>query len=164
MTPSRSSGTVAAFARARHVVCVRRRHQVARLILAEPECVSGDAGGAASTAPILAGHRHFGERDEKAAVGDVVCRGNNAVADQRPDEFAVAPLGGEIDRRRRALLPPANIAQINRLAEPALVSPTSRIAWPSALNASVIDLVKSSSRPTPPIVGVGRIARPLVSL
>ena len=40
-----------------------------------------------------------------------------------------------------------------------MVSPTSRIASPARLKASVADLVKSSSRPTPPIEGVGRIAR-----
>ena len=43
-----------------------------------------------------------------------------AVADQRADEFAIPALGGEIDRRRCALLPPTDIAQVKRLAEPAL--------------------------------------------
>jgi len=38
------------------------------------------------------------------------------------------------------------------------------IASPLPLNAIVADLVKSSSTPTPPIDGVGRIARPWVSL
>ena len=37
-------------------------------------------------------HRHFGERDEKTAVGDVVHRRDEAVADQRAHEFAVATL------------------------------------------------------------------------
>ena len=37
-------------------------------------------------------HRHFGERDEKTAVGDVVHRRDNSVADQRAHEFAVAAL------------------------------------------------------------------------
>ena len=37
-------------------------------------------------------HRHFGERDEKTAVGDVVHRRDDFVADQRAHEFAVAAL------------------------------------------------------------------------
>jgi hypothetical protein len=37
-------------------------------------------------------HRHFGERDEKTAVGDVVHRRDDSVADQRAHEFAVATL------------------------------------------------------------------------
>jgi hypothetical protein len=37
-------------------------------------------------------HRHFGERDEKTAVGDVVHRRDDSVADQRAHEFAVAAL------------------------------------------------------------------------
>ena len=40
----------------------------------------------------------------------------------------------------------------------------SDVRGPLALNALVIDLVKSSSTPTPPIEGVGRMALPLVSL
>src|SRR5580700_12243369 len=64
-------------------------------------------------------HRHFGERDEKTAVGDVVHRRDEAVADQRAHEFAMAALRRKIDRRRSALLAAANLAQIERLAEPA---------------------------------------------
>ena len=39
--------------------------------------------------------------------------------DQRAHEIAVPALGGKIDRRRRALLALADLAQIERLAEPA---------------------------------------------
>ena len=64
-------------------------------------------------------HRHFGERHQEPAIGNIVDRGDQAVADQLADEIAVAPLGGEIDRRRRALFAAADFAQIKRLAEPA---------------------------------------------
>jgi phosphoribosylformylglycinamidine synthase II len=44
------------------------------------------------------------------------------------------------------------------------ISPSRKITSPAALNPRLIDFVKSLSRPTPPMVGVGKIARPLVSL
>ena len=47
-------------------------------------------------------------------------RGRHSFLDQCADQLAVAPLDGEIDGRWRTLLAPANLAQINRLAEPAL--------------------------------------------
>ena len=87
-----------------------------------------------------------------------------AVRDQRAHEIAVAPFGGEIDRRRRALLAAADFAQIERLAEPALRLADSRIASPARFERERRDVVTSSIRPTPPIAGVGRIALPLVSL
>ena len=86
------------------------------------------------------------------------------IADERAHEVAMAALGGEIDRRWRALLQPAYVAQIDRLTEPAVRFADQQDRLPSDLNAIVIDLVKSSRTPTPPMVGVGRIARPLVSL
>ena len=55
----------------------------------------------------------------KPAVGNVVHGGDAARRDQRAHEIAVALLGREIDRRRRALLASADVAQIERLAEPA---------------------------------------------
>src|SRR5437867_71001 len=41
------------------------------------------------------------------------------LADQRADEIAVAPLALQVDRRRRPLLALADLAQIERLSEPA---------------------------------------------
>ena len=54
-----------------------------------------------------AGQRHLGHRDQQAAVGEVVAGGDAAGADLAADEIAVAAFGGEIDRRRRALLRPS---------------------------------------------------------
>ncbi len=59
------------------------------------------------------GHRHLCNGDEKPAVGNVVDRGHEALADERADEFAVAPLGGEIDRRRRPRLSSTYFAQVD---------------------------------------------------
>ena len=42
--------------------------------------------------------------------------------------------------------------------------PTSRMSSPAALKASDADLATSSTRPTPPIAGVGGIPSPIVSL
>ena len=50
----------------------------------------------------------------------IVHGGDAAGVDQPADEIAVAALGGEIDRRRRAFFAAADLAQIERLAEPAL--------------------------------------------
>ena len=51
--------------------------------------------------PDVPGQRHFGNRDQRAAIGDIVNRGHQAFGDQQTDEFRVAPLGVEIDARRR---------------------------------------------------------------
>ena len=65
-------------------------------------------------------HRHLGQRHQQPAVGQVVRRGDQAVGDQRAHHIAVLALLDQIDRRRRALLAAADVAQIERLAEPAL--------------------------------------------
>ena len=84
--------------------------------------------------------------------------------DERGDEFAVAALGGEIDRRRRALLAPAIVAsQAERPSQPG-APPTSSTSSPAALKASVAVLATSATRPTPPIAGVGGMPAPIVSL
>ena len=100
----------------------------------------------------------------KPAVGKIMRGGDAAVLDQLAHEIAIALLGREIDRRRRALFPAADVAQIERLAEPALRIADQQDRFAFALEGKLADFVKSSSTPTPPIVGVGRIARPLVSL
>ena len=66
--------------------------------------------------------RHFRERDRKPAVGNVMRGGDAAGAISLAHELAMAFLSREIDRRRRALFPAADVAQIERLAEPALAS------------------------------------------
>ena len=91
-------------------------------------------------------------------------RADDAVRIKRAHKIAVAAFVSEVDRRRRALLAAANVAQIDRLAEPACGLADQQDGFPSRLKASVADLVKSSMRPTPPMVGVGRMPWPLVSL
>lgn len=48
----------------------------------------------------------------EAATGDLI--------DHTANHVAIALLGGEVDRRRSALFAAADVAQIDRLAEPAL--------------------------------------------
>ena len=76
----------------------------------------------------------------------------------------MAAFGGEVDRRRRALFAAANVAQIDRTTEPAagLADQQDRLAF--ALEGERHGLGELLEEPTPPIVGVGRMARPLVSL
>ena len=65
------------------------------------------------------GERHLGERHRKPPSEMSCTAVNGLVGDEAAHKIAVAPLGREIDRRRCALLAPANLAQIERLAEPA---------------------------------------------
>ena len=99
-------------------VGVNRDH-VAPLVLAEPEGV-GCKRCAIELGADAGRHRHFGERDQEPAVGDIMHRGGDALDDQRADEIAGHALGRKIDRRRRALLALADFAQVERLAEPAI--------------------------------------------
>src|SRR6185312_14024497 len=94
---------------------------VAALVLAEPEAVAGDVarpGGEAGAG--AAGHRHLRDGDEQAAIGDVVAGAHPADLDLAAHEVAVAALGGEVHRGRRALLLADDLAQPKGLAEPAL--------------------------------------------
>ena len=83
-----------------------RANDVARLILAEEETGSPRrrAGSATSRADI-SGHRHFGERDEQAAVGNIVHRVDAARFDQPAHEIAVASSRRRDRRAARRLLP-----------------------------------------------------------
>ena len=102
-------------------VCIGvfRRDHVTRLILAEPECVAGNAGRCSSTAPIpdAIAISASATRSPPSEMSWTAVTKPSRI--RRADELAVAALGGEIDRRRRALLAAANVAQIKRLTEPA---------------------------------------------
>ena len=66
-------------------------------------------------------------------TGRVAAR-HDPIADQLVNEVADAALGGEVDRRRRALLAGQDLAQIHRLAEvPDSVAPIRIIASPGVL-------------------------------
>ena len=75
---------------------------VAALILAEEERVLEAVR--LDVSADSARHRHLGQRDRKAAVREVMHGADPARPDEGEDEFAIAALGGKVDRRRRALL------------------------------------------------------------
>ena len=78
---------------------------VAPLVLAEPDGVGRTSlWRSVERDAKAAGKRHLGDRDQQSAVGDIVHGGDAASADQAADEIAGAPLGIEIDRRRRAFV------------------------------------------------------------
>ena len=58
-----------------------------------------------------ASQRHFRDRHEQAAIGDVVNRADLARQDQLADEIAVALFELEVDRRRRTVLAAGDMAQ-----------------------------------------------------
>src|ERR1700722_7892996 len=97
-----------------------RRHNKTRLIFTEPKGVRGGGSRRFEHRADVRSHRHLGKRHQNAAVGNIVDRRRQTLTDQRANEVGVAAFRGQIDRRRRALLPPADLAQIKRLAEPAL--------------------------------------------
>src|SRR5439155_16631551 len=102
--------------------CAGRQH-VAGLVLAEEEAMRRQVGAEwwqRDLRPDAAGHRHFGERDEEAAVAQVMAGADAPRLDLCADEIAVAPLGFEIDRRRRALFALLDLPEIERGAEMAL--------------------------------------------
>src|ERR1700745_1021681 len=94
-------------------------HDITGLILAKPEGGGGKLGGGLENRPEAGGPRHFHHGDENAAVGNIVCSRDQAIADKSPHEVAMLALGGQIDRGRSPLLPSANVAQIDRLPKPA---------------------------------------------
>ena len=112
---------------------------VAALVLAEEEGVQGRATGhagrtAADARPPSPSRR--ARRRGRRPSSRAPCRPPRA--DQVAHEIAVALLGLEIDGRRRALFAAADVAQIDRLAEPALASRRrAGSASPSRLKASV---------------------------
>ncbi len=114
-----------------------------------------------------AGQRHLGDGDQQPAVGDVVAGAHPALLDQRADEVAAPPLRREVDRWRRALFPALDLAQVERLAEPAVplaaADQQQRLAFRLQRDGRHARPGRAN-RPTPPTVGVGGMAAPLVSL
>ena len=152
---------------ARDAACFRAHgDEVTRLVFAEPVGVRHDERRGR---PIAARRCRWRSPSRRARSGDRRRRGRApAVAvpawimprTTSPLRFSAArSTGGGAPSSR----PQMSRRNIDWPSQP-VVSPTMRMASPSRLKASVADLVKSSSNPTPPIDGVGRIARPLVSL
>src|SRR5262249_59956494 len=105
---------------------VRRasRDEIARLVLAEEPCRRGKARRYRfEPAAGVAGQRHLGGRDRETAVREVMAGADPARRDQGQYKFAVAPLGADIDGRRRALLAAEDGAKKPRSAEPAARRP-----------------------------------------
>ena len=65
-----------------HAVSVLRRDDIAGLIFAEPESVAGGARRRFQNGADTGRHRHLGERDKNAAIGNIVHRRDHAVADR----------------------------------------------------------------------------------
>ncbi len=78
---------------------------VARLILAKPERMRGDAVRSGyQIGTDITGQRHFGHRQQQPAIGHVVASRDAPGQDARADEIAHPPLGRQIDRRWRPIL------------------------------------------------------------
>ncbi len=65
--------------------------------------LDADTARFARQSVLAAGERHFGDGDEKAAVGAIVHGEDATFADQRADQAACLDLGIEIDRRGRSI-------------------------------------------------------------
>ena len=88
---------------------------IARLVLAEPEgVVRAFLGPGQEIGADARGHRHLGDRDQGAAVRDVMAGADQPALNQVAHEIAVAAFGREVDRRGRALLPTMDLAQEDR--------------------------------------------------
>ena len=72
----------------------------------------GVAGGVQGEAEVRS-QGHLGGRHDQPAVGKVMHRPQQPRPDQAAHEVAIAPLGGEIHRRRRPVLAAQEFAQIN---------------------------------------------------
>ena len=123
-------------------------------------CAAGRPGSGSSATPRAAGHRHLGERDEEAAIGEVVTGGDMPGGDLGAHEIAVPAFGGEIDRRRRPVFAALDLAQIKRGSRDGpCVSPIRISASPSRFSARSIAGRASPIRARPRrSTGVGRIA------
>ena len=71
-------------------------------------------------APMPPLQRHFGDRDQQAAIGDVMHRIDPAGFDQAAHEIAMSSFQRQIDRRRGAFFLAFDLAQVDGLAQMAL--------------------------------------------
>jgi hypothetical protein len=115
------------------------------LVLAEPVGMRHDRGGRAKAArrcppPSPSRRARSAARRRRRHAPRSRCRRGSCRARSRR-----CALGGEIDRRRRALLAAADVAQIERLAEPALGLADQQDRLARGLEGERRDLVKSSS-------------------
>ena len=110
--------------------------QVAALVLAEEQHMGVGAAGGVQGETQIGGQRHLGGGHDQAAVGQVVNRSHRARPDQAAHEVAVAPLDGQVDRRRGAVLAAEQFAQVQRL-DPSSprVSPIRTRASPAFMEA-----------------------------
>ena len=108
--------------------------------------------------------RHFGDRHQQPAVGNIMHGVDPARLDQAAHEIAMLLFGGQIDRRRGAFFAAFDLAQIDGLAQMALGFADQDDHIALALEGDGRHLGDIFIRPTPPIAGVGRMPSPLVSL
>ena len=83
-----------------HKFSVRSGDNKTRLILAKGRGGITDVGKDAAAA---AGERHFGQRDQQAAIGHIMHRVHHAVMNKLTHICGMGPFLGEVDRRRRAV-------------------------------------------------------------
>ncbi len=138
--------------------------RVTGLILAKQGGVSRAIGQGGDGCADAARHRHFGQRDGKPAVAEVMAGGDCASENEGADGVAIAALDREVDRGRRALFAAGNLAQPDRLAEPAGGRARKDNGFAGGLEGIVAAFVTSAMTPTPPMVGVAKMPLPLVSL
>ena len=104
----------------RDCIGILRGDDIARLILAEPEgvgrrCLAGDS----RTAPMPEAMA-ISASATRRPPSETSCTAVTSPSAMRPrTKSPCAAFGGKVDRRRRALLAAADLAQIKRLAEPA---------------------------------------------
>src|SRR6185437_10285924 len=85
-----------------HRIRLGRGKQITSLILAEEKAAI--EAGRGNFGADAARHRHLGERDKEAAIGEVVAGADPPGGDLAAHEIAVAALRRKVDGRRRAVL------------------------------------------------------------
>ena len=80
----------------------RGRDQNSPLILAEHDRCRIGGGRQRKPGADRAGKRHLGDRDQRAAIGNVVNRGDQALRDQLRGRDRQPALDAKVDRRRSA--------------------------------------------------------------
>jgi hypothetical protein len=80
----------------RFVLGISHRHDVARLIFTKRLPGTFEHMGP-SHETTIAGERHFRDRDQAAAIRDVVDRGQNPVTNEFADHLSISPFGLQLD-------------------------------------------------------------------